>query len=71
VSERELGTTTTDFSLMKFTRDGKLIALAENYKIRFWEVATGRELAPLNVPNSGLFGTQGRVFATSPMMGSV
>lgn len=62
-TERELGPVTTDFALMKFTRDGKLVALAEDYTIRFWEVATGRELPSLKVPNSGNFTRMGRVVA--------
>ena len=49
---------------IKFTRDGRLIAFAEGYTVKFWEVATGRELPALNAPNSGLFTTQGRVFAS-------
>ncbi|MEK6282990.1 MAG: caspase family protein [Acidobacteriota bacterium] len=61
-SERELGPTTTDYGLIKFSRDGRLISFSEGYKIRFWEVATGRELPALNAPNSGTFITQGRVF---------
>ncbi|HVQ39366.1 MAG TPA: caspase family protein, partial [Pyrinomonadaceae bacterium] len=40
---------------------GKLVAFAEGYTIKFWEVATGKELPALNVPNSGQFTTQGRV----------
>ena len=63
-SERELGPTTTDYGGIKFTRDGRLIAFAEGYMVKLWEVATGRELTALNAPNSGLFTTQGRVFAS-------
>jgi WD40 repeat protein/uncharacterized caspase-like protein len=62
-NQRELGPATTDFGQIKFTRDGKLIALAEGFTIKFWEVATGRELPALNVPHSGRFITQGRVLA--------
>ncbi|MDQ2920644.1 MAG: caspase family protein, partial [Acidobacteriota bacterium] len=62
-NERELGPTTTDYGLIKFTRDGRLIALAEGYTVKLWEVATGRELPALNAPNSGLFTAQGRIYA--------
>ena len=62
-NERELGPTTTNFGLIRFARDGKLIALAEGFTVRFWEASTGRELPALNAPNSGLFIGQGRVFA--------
>jgi WD40 repeat protein/uncharacterized caspase-like protein len=63
-SERELGATTTEYGGIKFTRDGRLIAFAEGYTVKLWEVATGRELPALNAPNSGLFTAQGRIFAS-------
>ncbi|HEY3026637.1 MAG TPA: WD40 repeat domain-containing protein, partial [Pyrinomonadaceae bacterium] len=53
--ERELAPTTKDYSLVKFSRDGRLLALSEGYSIRLWETATGRELPPLKLPNSGIF----------------
>lgn len=62
-TERELGLTTAEFASIKFSRDGKLVALAEGYTIRLWEVGTGRELPSIKVPNSGLFASQGSVFA--------
>ena len=62
--ERELGSTAVDFPLIKFSRDGRLLALPEGYTVRLWEVASGRELSPLKAPNSGVFAAQGRVFAT-------
>ncbi|MDQ2855992.1 MAG: WD40 repeat domain-containing protein, partial [Acidobacteriota bacterium] len=61
--ERDLGPTTAEFDLIKFSRDGRLLALSEGYTVRLWEVATGRELSPLKAPNSGIFAGQGRVFA--------
>jgi WD40 repeat protein/uncharacterized caspase-like protein len=61
--ERDLGSTGQDFSILKFSRDTRLLAMSEGYAIRFWDVATGRELSVLKAPNSGLFATQGRVFA--------
>ena len=63
-SERELGPTTTEFGGIRFTRDGRLIAFAEGYTVKLWEVATGRELTALKAPNSGLFNTQGQIFAS-------
>jgi len=53
--EQELGPTTKDYSQIKFSRDGRLFALSENYTVKVWDVATLRELSPLKVPNSGAF----------------
>ncbi|MEO8435518.1 MAG: caspase family protein [Pyrinomonadaceae bacterium] len=54
-TERELGPTVKDFSLIKFSRDGRLLALSEGYNIKVWETATGRELSTFKLPNSGIF----------------
>lgn len=52
--DRDLGPTAKEFnSQVKFSRDGRLVALSENYTVRVWEVATFRELPALKVPNSG------------------
>ena len=56
-SERDLGPTAKDFPQLKLSRDGRLLALSENYTVRLWESATGRELPALKVPNSGAFGS--------------
>ncbi|HYJ85453.1 MAG TPA: caspase family protein [Pyrinomonadaceae bacterium] len=63
-TEKELGATASDYGGIRFTRDGRLIAFAEGYTVKLWEVSTGRELAPLSAPNSGLFTKQGRIFAS-------
>ena len=47
---------------MKFSRDGRLLALSENYTVKLWDVATQRELPSLKVPNSGAFLAQGNAF---------
>lgn len=62
-SERVQAPTQKEFSFIKFSSDGRLIALCENYTIKIWEVATGRALPPLNVPNTGVFVDYGGVFA--------
>ncbi len=62
-SARELATTTSDQAGLRLSRDGKLLALSEGYTVRFWEVAAGRELPVLKAPNSGMFTSQGSVFA--------
>jgi len=62
--ERDLGSTAQDFSFLKFSRDARLLAMAEGYIVKLWDTATGRELPALKAPNSGLFSTQGRVFAS-------
>lgn len=61
-AERELGPTLKEHSGIKFSRDGRLVALSEGYQVKVWEVATGRELPPLNVPNTGVFTENGGVF---------
>ncbi len=62
-NERELTTTATDFGLIKFSRDGRLLALAEAYTVKMWDVATLRELPALKAPNTGLLVSQGGFFA--------
>ena len=47
---------------MKFSRDGRLLALSENYTVKIWDVATFRELPALKVPNSGAFASQADAF---------
>jgi WD40 repeat protein/uncharacterized caspase-like protein len=52
--EQELAQTAKDFSHIKFSRDGRLLAFSENYNVRVWDVtATIRELPALKAPNSG------------------
>ena len=60
--EQNLGPTTKDYSQVKFSRDGRLLALSENYVVKIWDVASGRELTQLKVPNSGAFVTQADAF---------
>src|SRR5688500_16225633 len=60
--DHELGPVTKDFSLVKFSRDGRLLALSENYVVKLWDVATMRELPSLRVPNSGAFLEHGNAF---------
>lgn len=63
-TERQLGTNARDYSLVKFSHDGRLLALSEGYTVRIWELASGRELPTLNVPNNGIISTQvGGLFA--------
>ncbi len=54
-TERDLGPTVKEFSQVKFSRGGRMLALSENYTVKLWEVATVRELPALKVPNSGAF----------------
>ncbi|HEV8168727.1 MAG TPA: WD40 repeat domain-containing protein, partial [Pyrinomonadaceae bacterium] len=53
--ERELGPTSKDYPQVKFSRDGRLLALSDSYTVKVWETATLRELPSLKVPNSGAF----------------
>ena len=55
--------TTTDHGLIKFSRDGRLLALAEGYTVKLWDVATLRELPVLKAPHSGPPVPQMNVFA--------
>ncbi len=55
--------TLKDYSKIEFSGDGRFVALCENYTVRIWEVASGQELPPINVPNTGAFVENGGVFA--------
>ena len=59
--DQELARTAKDFSFVKFSRDGRLLALSESYTVKLWDVATLRELPALKAPNSGAF-PQGQAF---------
>lgn len=52
--DQELTRTTKDYSVAKFSNDGRLLALSDNYNLRVWEVGSLRELPSLKVPTSGL-----------------
>ncbi|MCA1578212.1 MAG: caspase family protein [Acidobacteria bacterium] len=60
--EQTLAQTAKDYSLVKFSRDGRLLAFSENYLVKVWDTATGRELTQLKVPNSGVFTAQADAF---------
>ncbi len=60
--ERDLGRTTSDFTIVKFSRDGRQLALVEGYTVRRWDTATGQELPALKVPNGGLLSLQTAAF---------
>lgn len=49
----DLGPTSKDFPYVKFSRDGRVVALSDSYTVKLWDVATLRELPALKVPNSG------------------
>ncbi|HET6891631.1 MAG TPA: hypothetical protein VFH31_11045, partial [Pyrinomonadaceae bacterium] len=52
--EKELGSTTAEYSPVRLSRDGRRLALIEGYTVRIWDLAEGRELQPLKLPNSGI-----------------
>jgi WD40 repeat protein/uncharacterized caspase-like protein len=60
-TERKLGQT-KEFAPVKFSRDGRQLALVEDYAVRRWDSATGQELPVLNVPNGGLLTGQAGAF---------
>ena len=62
-AERLHEPTAKDYANIRFSGDGRLIALCENYTIRIWEVADGRALPTINVPDTGAFVENGVVFA--------
>lgn len=61
--DHELAQTTKDYSHVRFSRDGRLLALSENYNIRIWDLTTMRELPALKAPSSGAF-SQGEAFVS-------
>jgi len=62
-SERVQTPTQKDFTLIKFSSDGRLVAVADNYLVRVWEVDSGKQLASITVPNTGIYQEYGGVFA--------
>src|ERR1700741_663548 len=50
--DRELATTTKEFCHVEFNRDGRLLALSDNYSVKLWDTATLREVASFTVPTS-------------------
>jgi WD40 repeat protein len=55
---------TNEWSVLKFSRDGKMLAQSDGYTIKLWDLASGREVSVLKAPNSGMLTTTGRVFAS-------
>jgi WD40 repeat protein/uncharacterized caspase-like protein len=53
--DHELGPTSKDYPQVKFSRDGRLLALSDSYTVKLWDTATLRELPAVKVPNSGAF----------------
>jgi WD40 repeat protein/uncharacterized caspase-like protein len=53
--DQELARITKDFTQVKFSPDGRFLALSEGYTVRVWDLASMRELQSLNAPNSGLW----------------
>ena len=60
--DRELGPTSKDFPQVRFSRDGRLVALSDSYIVKIWDTATLRELSSFKVPNSGTFVLQADPF---------
>ncbi|HSE31995.1 MAG TPA: caspase family protein [Pyrinomonadaceae bacterium] len=62
-SEKDLGPTTKDYNLVKFSRDGRLLAYSDNYNAHLWDTATGRELSQFTIPHGSSFtSSTGEVF---------
>ena len=62
-SERVKATTQRDFAIIKFSTDGRLIAVADGYTVKVWETSSGKEVSTINVPNSGAFLENAGVFS--------
>ena len=54
--------TLLDHGFIRLSSDGRFIALCEKYTIKIWEVATGRALPQLDIPNNGVFQEHGGVY---------
>ena len=50
--DRELGPTTKEWCQVEFSRDGRLLALSDNYTVKLWDTTTLRELPSVTVPVS-------------------
>ena len=62
-SDRFQAATQKDFAFIKFSGDGRLVAVSDNYVVRIWEVDSGKQLASITVPNNGVYQENGGVFA--------
>lgn len=56
--EKELGPTTAEYTPVRFSCDGRRLAVVEGYTVRIWDVTEGRELQALKLPNSGILSAQ-------------
>src|SRR5260370_33166803 len=54
-TERDLVPTAQDYSLIKFSRDGRLLALSEGNTIKLWHLVSDRELPTLTLPSLAAF----------------
>jgi len=63
-TSKDLTPTLKEFSQLRFSRDGQLLLLTENYTVRIWNTETGNEVIQLKVPNSGVFSEYADAFAT-------
>jgi WD40 repeat protein/uncharacterized caspase-like protein len=58
------GSAAQNSSQLRFSRDGRLLALSEGYTVRLWDTAGGRELPALLAPNSGFLSMPVGVFTS-------
>jgi WD40 repeat protein/uncharacterized caspase-like protein len=61
-SERIKATTQNDFAIIKFSSDGRLFAVADNYVVHVWDTSSSKEVSTITVPNSGVYQENGGVF---------
>jgi WD40 repeat protein/uncharacterized caspase-like protein len=62
-AERVKAETQKDYAVIKFSGDGRLVAVCDNYLVKVWDVSNGKQIASITVPNSGVYQENGGVFA--------
>lgn len=62
-SERVQSPVQKDFAVIRFSNDGRLVAVSDNYLVRIWEAGSGKQLTAITVPNNGVYQENGGVFA--------
>jgi WD40 repeat protein len=62
-SERVKATTQNNFAIIKFSSDGRLVAVGDNYVVHVWDTSSGKEVSTITVPNSGVYQENGGVFS--------
>jgi WD40 repeat protein/uncharacterized caspase-like protein len=62
-AERVKTTTQNNFAIIKFSSDGRLVAVGDNYIVHVWDTSSGKEVSTITVPNIGVYQENGGVFS--------